>query len=106
MNLFINSKLVENIGWTLLHSLWQIALIAFVLFILLKILRGFSANVRYFAAAACAAKTTCAACAAEEFEFKTSGESTATARAAECAACTAEAAETTEKGFLDFQFFK
>lgn len=50
MNLFTNSQLVENIGWTLLHSLWQIALVAFVLFVLLKSLRNVSANVRYFAA--------------------------------------------------------
>ena len=47
-SIFINSKLVENIGWTLLHSLWQIALIAFVLFILLKIFRKAPANVRYW----------------------------------------------------------
>ncbi|MEP7037792.1 MAG: M56 family metallopeptidase, partial [Acidobacteriota bacterium] len=44
---FINSKIVENLGWTLLHSIWQIALIAFVLFVLLKIFRAFSANLRY-----------------------------------------------------------
>ena len=50
MNTFFNSTVVENIGWTLFHSLWQITLSAFVLFVLLKILRGFSANVRYFAA--------------------------------------------------------
>ena len=45
--IFISSKLVANLGWTLLYSLWQIALIAVVLFALLKILRGFSANIRY-----------------------------------------------------------
>ncbi len=42
-----NSKLIENLGWTLLHSLWQIALIAVVLFLLLRILKNFSANARY-----------------------------------------------------------
>ena len=47
-SIFINSQIIENLGWTLLHSLWQIALIAFVLFVLLKILRGFSANARYW----------------------------------------------------------
>lgn len=49
MNLEIltNSKMVENLGWTLLHSLWQIALIALVLFLLLRVLRRFSANARY-----------------------------------------------------------
>lgn len=51
MNLEIltNSRLIENLGWTLLHSLWQIALIALVLFLLLRILRRFSANARYLA---------------------------------------------------------
>ena len=47
-SIFINSKLVENLGWTLLHSLWQIALIAFVLFVLLKVFRKSSANARYW----------------------------------------------------------
>ena len=45
--ILINPKIIENLGWTILHSLWQIALIAIVLFALLKILRGFSANMRY-----------------------------------------------------------
>src|SRR5215213_130238 len=45
-----NSKLIENLGWTLLYSLWQIALIALVLFLARQILRGFSANARYTAA--------------------------------------------------------
>jgi beta-lactamase regulating signal transducer with metallopeptidase domain len=45
--ILINSKLIENLGWTLFHSLWQIALVALALFALLKILRGFSANTRY-----------------------------------------------------------
>ncbi len=43
----INSKIVENLGWTLLHSIWQIVLIAALLFILLKVFRSFSANLRY-----------------------------------------------------------
>ena len=49
MNLesFLNSEIVENLGLTLLHSIWQIALIAFVLFILLKFFRTFPANLRY-----------------------------------------------------------
>ena len=46
-SIFINSKIIENLGWTLLHSLWQIALIAFVLFVLLKIFRKVPANARY-----------------------------------------------------------
>jgi beta-lactamase regulating signal transducer with metallopeptidase domain len=48
--ILINSKLVENLGWTLVHSIWQIALIAVALFFVLRILRGFSANIRYIAA--------------------------------------------------------
>jgi len=48
--IFTNSKLVENIGWTLLHSFWQIAFVAFVLLLLLRILRSSSANARYLAA--------------------------------------------------------
>lgn len=49
LQISINSNLVENLGWTLLHSFWQIALIAFILFLLLRTLRGFSANARYLA---------------------------------------------------------
>jgi beta-lactamase regulating signal transducer with metallopeptidase domain len=41
------SQLVENLGWTLLHSVWQIALVAFILFFLLRVLQRFSANARY-----------------------------------------------------------
>jgi len=48
--IFTNSKLVENIGWTLLHSFWQIAFVAFVLLLLLRVLRASSANLRYLAA--------------------------------------------------------
>lgn len=45
---FLSSQIIENIGWTLLHSLWQIALGALVLFVLLKLTRRFSANFRYW----------------------------------------------------------
>ena len=37
--IFTNSKLVENIGWTLLHSFWQIAFAALLLFLLLRVFR-------------------------------------------------------------------
>ncbi|MET0753260.1 MAG: M56 family metallopeptidase, partial [Pyrinomonadaceae bacterium] len=47
MEIVANSTLIENLGWTLLHSLWQIALIAFILFLLLRVLQKFSANTRY-----------------------------------------------------------
>ncbi|MDQ3129374.1 MAG: hypothetical protein M3Q99_01270 [Acidobacteriota bacterium] len=46
----MNSKLVENTGWTLAHSVWQIALVALVLFFVLRVLRESSANARYLAA--------------------------------------------------------
>ena len=45
--ILINSKFIENLGWTLVHSVWQIALIASVLFALLRVLQRFSANTRY-----------------------------------------------------------
>jgi beta-lactamase regulating signal transducer with metallopeptidase domain len=49
--IFTNSKLVENIGWTLLHSFWQIAFAALVLLLFLRvILHSASANARYLAA--------------------------------------------------------
>ncbi|MGI8882676.1 MAG: M56 family metallopeptidase [Pyrinomonadaceae bacterium] len=50
LEIFTNSQLVENLGWTLAHSVWQIALIALVLFFILRVLRGFPANSRYLAA--------------------------------------------------------
>lgn len=43
----MNSSIVENLGWTLLHSLWQIGFVALVLFMALRVLRDFSANLRY-----------------------------------------------------------
>lgn len=42
-----NSKLVESLGWTILHSVWQIALIASVLWLCLRILQKSAANARY-----------------------------------------------------------
>ena len=43
----MNSWIIENLGWTLLHSLWQITFLAVVLFSALQILREVSANLRY-----------------------------------------------------------
>lgn len=51
MNTFYNifsSELVEAIGWTLVHSLWQGSLVAILLAILLLFLRRNSAQVKYF----------------------------------------------------------
>src|SRR5215204_5230600 len=47
LQLLTGSSLIENLGWTLIHSVWQIALVAFVLFLMLRILANVSANVRY-----------------------------------------------------------
>jgi beta-lactamase regulating signal transducer with metallopeptidase domain/peptidoglycan/xylan/chitin deacetylase (PgdA/CDA1 family) len=47
LEIFANSKLIENIGWTLIHSVWQIALVALVLFFALRFLQKSTANVRY-----------------------------------------------------------
>ena len=50
MNFLENSPLIENLGWTLLHSLWQIAFLALGLFLGSRILIRRSANARYVAA--------------------------------------------------------
>jgi bla regulator protein BlaR1 len=41
---------ITRLGWTLLHSLWEIALLTAVLALLLSVLRRGSANVRYLTA--------------------------------------------------------
>lgn len=43
----LNSQTVENLGWTLLHSLWQIAFVGFWLFLVLRVSAKSSANSRY-----------------------------------------------------------
>ncbi len=45
----MNSWIIENLGLTLLHSLWQIAFIALILFAALRFLRESSATFRYLA---------------------------------------------------------
>ena len=44
-NVFSNTDLIEHLGWTLAHSLWQFALVAVVLWVILNVLRSGSANV-------------------------------------------------------------
>jgi beta-lactamase regulating signal transducer with metallopeptidase domain/peptidoglycan/xylan/chitin deacetylase (PgdA/CDA1 family) len=44
---YANSKAIADLGWTLAHSVWQIAVAAAALFILLKIVRNASPNFRY-----------------------------------------------------------
>lgn len=43
-----NRLLVEALGWAIVHSLWQIALLALLCAIALSLLRNFSANLRYW----------------------------------------------------------
>jgi beta-lactamase regulating signal transducer with metallopeptidase domain/peptidoglycan/xylan/chitin deacetylase (PgdA/CDA1 family) len=45
--IFIEWKLVQDLGWTLIHSVWQIALISAVLFLALKAFTKLSAGARY-----------------------------------------------------------
>lgn len=45
--IFIESKLVQDLGWTLIHSIWQIALISAVLFAAMKSFTKLSAETRY-----------------------------------------------------------
>lgn len=49
----LNHPLMRQVGWTLLHSLWQGALIGLVFFLLRTALRRRSANTRYLAGCAC-----------------------------------------------------
>lgn len=49
LELFTQSPLVIELGWTLLHSLWQIAAVALFLLIVLRLMRGFSPQARYAA---------------------------------------------------------
>ncbi|RDC65197.1 M56 family metallopeptidase [Adhaeribacter pallidiroseus] len=44
---FLSPKLVEALGWTILHSLWQSALVAITLSVLLILLQRHSARFRY-----------------------------------------------------------
>jgi uncharacterized protein (TIGR03067 family) len=43
----LNHPVMESLGWVLLHFLWQGAAVAVVLFLVLTVLRGVSANARY-----------------------------------------------------------
>jgi beta-lactamase regulating signal transducer with metallopeptidase domain/peptidoglycan/xylan/chitin deacetylase (PgdA/CDA1 family) len=45
----VTSNVVAGLGWTLLHSLWQITLVSGGLLLALRLLRDRSANVRYIA---------------------------------------------------------
>lgn len=47
LEIFSNSNLIENLAWTLLHSVWQIAAVAFYLFLALRLFSKANANLRY-----------------------------------------------------------
>ena len=46
----LSQEIVQRLGWTLLHFIWQAAAVAFILVILLRLLRKSTANVRYIIA--------------------------------------------------------
>jgi ankyrin repeat protein/beta-lactamase regulating signal transducer with metallopeptidase domain len=48
INDLVSSELINALGWTLLHSLWQGALIGFVLAIVLLLMKRFTAQTRYY----------------------------------------------------------
>src|SRR5512143_267749 len=52
LNWFAAQPLVERLGWTLVHSLWQGALIAALLAVALCVSREADARLRYFLACA------------------------------------------------------
>ncbi len=48
LNLFSSNEFVHALGWTILHSVWQIALMAILLSILMIILKKSSSSIRYY----------------------------------------------------------
>ena len=48
----LSQEIVQKLGWTLLHFIWQAAAVALLLTILLAVLRKSSANLRYIVACA------------------------------------------------------
>ncbi|MGB2866627.1 MAG: M56 family metallopeptidase, partial [Sedimentisphaerales bacterium] len=48
----LSEEIVQKLGWTLLHFIWQAAAVALLLTILLAVLRKSSANLRYIVACA------------------------------------------------------
>ena len=43
----LSQEVVQKLGWTLLHSLWQGGIVVLLLAVLLRVLRKSSANLRY-----------------------------------------------------------
>jgi len=46
----LSQEIIQKLGWTLLHFIWQAAAVAFILTILLRLLRKSTANLRYIIA--------------------------------------------------------
>ncbi|MDO8886174.1 M56 family metallopeptidase, partial [Candidatus Oleimmundimicrobium sp.] len=46
----LHAEIIEKLGWTLLHFVWQAAAIGLLLAIVLRLMRKFTANLRYMAA--------------------------------------------------------
>ena len=46
----LSQEIVQRLGWTLLHFIWQAAAVALILTILLRVLRKCTANLRYIIA--------------------------------------------------------
>ena len=78
----INSSLIENLGWTLAHSLWQISAIAALCFLGLKAARNATANFRYSLACAALFLTLCLPAATFVWFANAPTETTANAFAA------------------------
>ncbi|WP_186757575.1 M56 family metallopeptidase [Echinicola salinicaeni] len=49
INELIHEEYIEAIGWTLLHSTWQIVTVSLLLWLILKFTKSKSSNFRYFA---------------------------------------------------------
>jgi len=46
----LSQEIIQKLGWTLLHFIWQAAVVALLLAILLRVLRKSTANLRYIIA--------------------------------------------------------
>jgi len=46
----LSQEIIQRLGWTLLHFIWQAAVVALLLAIMLRLLRKSAANVRYIIA--------------------------------------------------------
>lgn len=48
----LSPQIVQKLGWTLLHFVWQVGVVALLLAILLRALRKSTPNIRYIVACA------------------------------------------------------